>query len=180
LSRDEAVRAQAELFAGVSESVVGQVCGETRLRPDARAFTRALHGRGYAVGAVGDGFGLLAERLRDELDLDHVATNRLEMADGRVTGRLLDPVIDATGKAAALTEFAEQQQVPLAQAVAVGSGRGDIAMLQAAGLGIACTGAATTGSPTAGHDSGPASWFDSVLFVLGIGEDAAWQAATAR
>jgi phosphoserine phosphatase len=173
LSRDAAVRAQAQLLAGVSESVVVDVSAEARLRPDARAFTRALRGRGYTVGAVDDGFGLLAERLRDELDIDHVATNRLEISDGRVTGRLLDPVIDATGKGTALSEFAARQAVPLAQAVAVGSGRGDIEMLQTAGLGIACTGATATAD-------GPASWFDSVLFVLGVGEDAAWQAATAR
>lgn len=178
LPRAESVQAQAQLLAGVSESVVAEVCAGVQLRPDARAFTRALHGRGYTVAAVGDGCGLLADRLLDELDIDHVATNRLEIRDGRLTGRLLDPVIDAAGKAAALAEYAAQQQVPLAQTVAVGTGRGDIALLQAAGLGIACAGATLPVDGTIGI--GPASWFDSVLFVLGVGEDFAWHAASAR
>jgi len=77
--------------------------------------------------------------------------------DGVVTGRLVEPVVDRAGKAAALVRFAERHQVPLSQTVAVGTGVNDLDLLQTAGLAIACTGAVP--------------YPDSVLFALGVGDD---------
>jgi phosphoserine phosphatase len=156
----EALRARASLLAGLSESEVRATCARTRLRPEAHTFTRTLRRLGYRLGAVSGGFGLPPERLAAELELDFVAANQLETRDGVVTGRVVEPVVDAVGKAGALVDFAASQGVPMAQSVAVGAGGTDLQMLQAAGLGIACTGAASSNS-----------YFDSVMVVLGVGED---------
>jgi phosphoserine phosphatase len=155
-----ALRARASLLAGLSAGEMRATCARTRLRPEAQQFTRTLRRLGYRVGAVSGGFGLPPERLAADLELDYVAANQLETRDGVVTGRLVDPVIDAAGKTGALAAFAAQEAVPMAQSVAVGAGDTDLAMLQTAGLGIACTGAASSGS-----------YLGSVLVVLGVGED---------
>lgn len=155
-----ALRARASLLAGLSEGEVRATCARTRLRPEAQQVTRTLRRLGYRVGAVSGGFGLPPDRLAADLELDYVAANQLETRDGVVTGRLVEPVIDAAGKTGALAAFAAQEGVPMAQSVAVGAGGTDLAMLQAAGLAIACT-----------HAASSASYLDSVLVVLGVGED---------
>ncbi|MBW3654357.1 MAG: BON domain-containing protein, partial [Actinobacteria bacterium] len=69
--------------------------------------------------------------------LDHALSNTLEVIDGRLTGRVLGPVVDRERKAQALREFAALQGVTMAQTVAIGDGANDLDMLAAAGLGIA-------------------------------------------
>ena len=65
------------------------------------------------------------------------AANRLEVADGRLTGRVVGEVVDRAGKAAALRRFAAAEGLPLSRTVAIGDGANDLDMLAAAGLGIA-------------------------------------------
>ena len=77
-----------------------------------------------ACGVVTGGVAQLAERLVDGLGLDFLAANRLEVADGRLTGRIVGEVVDRGGRARALVRFAECYGVPLSQTVGVGSGSG--------------------------------------------------------
>ena len=92
---------------------------------------------GYHCGVVSGGFRQVIEPLAHELMLDFVAANELEIVDGKLTGRVVGPIIDRAGKAKALRDFAHQAGVPMEQTVAVGDGANDIDMLAAAGLGVA-------------------------------------------
>ncbi|EUA13951.1 sucrose-6F-phosphate phosphohydrolase family protein [Mycobacterium xenopi 4042] len=98
--------------------------------------------------------------------LDFVAANELEVVDGKLTGRLVGPIIDRAGKAKALRDFAHQAGVPLEQTVAVGDGANDIDMLAAAGLGVAFN------AKPALREIADASltypYLDTVLFILGV------------
>jgi phosphoserine phosphatase len=100
------------------------------------------------------------------LHLDFAAANELEVVDGVVTGRLVGPILDRAGKAAALKRFAEQFGVPLSQTVAVGDGANDIAMLETAGLGVAFN--AKSALREAADTAVNLPYLDTVLFVLGI------------
>jgi phosphoserine phosphatase len=60
--------------------------------------------------------------------------------DGRLTGRVLPPVMDRAGKRAALERLAREHALPLAATLAVGDGANDLAMVAAAGLGVAYRG----------------------------------------
>ena len=64
-----------------------------------------------------------------DLGIDFSAANTLEVAGDRLTGRLVGPVVDRAGKAAALSRFAEMAGVGLSQTVAVGDGANDLDML---------------------------------------------------
>src|SRR5262249_36157097 len=75
--------------------------------------------------------------LAHRLGLDHSFANRLEAAEGRLTGRLEGEIIDAEMKAMLLRRLAAEEKIPLEQVVGIGDGPKDIPMLQAAGLGIA-------------------------------------------
>ncbi len=107
------------------------------LTAGARELVEAVHAAGGAVGVVSGGFHELLDPIADELGLDHHRANRLEVVEGRFTGRTLGPVIDAEAKAIALREWAAEHGVPLARTVAVGDGANDLRMLEAAGLGVA-------------------------------------------
>lgn len=92
----------------------------------------------HRVAIISGGFDLLAERYaRDLGGVDAVAVNELEFEEGVATGKVLPPIIDAAGKAAALVRIAGDFKIPLTHTVAIGDGANDIEMLTRAGFGIA-------------------------------------------
>ena len=165
----ESLVRRVELLAGLPVSDVYAARDTLRLTPGARTFVHTLRRLGFHVGVVSGGFTVFTDRFVAELELDFAAANELEVADGRLTGRLVGEVVDRAGKAKALTRFAEQFGVPLSQTVAVGDGANDIDMLDAAGLGIAFN--AKAALRAAADTSVNVPYLDSVLFVLGISRD---------
>lgn len=64
-------------------------------------------------------------------------SNHLEVKDGKLTGKVIGPIVDAQYKAETLIKLAEKLEIPLSQTVAIGDGANDLKMIQAAGLGVA-------------------------------------------
>ena len=124
-------------LAGLPVSVLEDVRREVELTPGAERLIAALHAAGWPVGVVSGGFLEVVQPLAESLGIRFVRANRLEVADGRLTGRVTGPVVDAEAKAEALREFAAAEGVPLEWTVAIGDGANDLLMLEAAGLGIA-------------------------------------------
>ena len=163
------LRDRVALLAGLPEHRLDRVRDGLRLTPGARTFVRTLRRLGFYVGAVSGGFTAFTSRFVQELGLDFAAANELEIVDGVLTGRVLDPIMDRGGKADALRRFAEKYGVPLSQTVAVGDGANDIDMLEAAGLGIAFN--AKSALRAAADTSVSLPYLDSLLFVLGISRE---------
>lgn len=86
---------------------------------------------------VSGGFTLFTDYLKDQYHLSEVLANHLEIKDGRLTGQLLGPIIDAAAKAKALEDYARKLGLTLAQTVAVGDGANDIPLLKRAGFSFA-------------------------------------------
>jgi phosphoserine phosphatase len=171
------LRSRVSLLAGLKMSDLEEVRDQLRLTPGARTFVRTLRRVGYHVGVVSGGFTFFTDRFVTELGLDFAAANELEIVDGTVTGRIVGPILDRPGKAAALTRFAAEYSVPLSQTVAVGDGANDIDMLETAGLGVAFN------AKSALRDAADAAvnlpYLDTVLFVLGISDEDVREAAEA-
>ena len=108
-----------------------------RLTPGARTLVRTLKRMGMRTAIVSGGFTHVTDFLAAELGVDHSAANALEVADGKLTGRLVGDIVDRPGKARILQEIATREGIPLEQVVAVGDGANDLDMLAVAGLGIA-------------------------------------------
>jgi len=134
----ESLRRRVALLEGLPESALLDVY-EKRLALSPGA-TRMLEGFA-AVGAqfllVSGGFTFFTERLRERLGLHYTASNRLEVRDGRLTGRVEGPIVDAAAKAHALRERAAALRGRDGLVVALGDGANDIPMLQAADVSIA-------------------------------------------
>ncbi len=166
LDFEQSLRARVALLEGLPVDAVDRVRDAVQLTPGARTLVRTLQRIGYAVGIVSGGFTVVTDALAAELRLDHARANVLEVADGRLTGRLVGPVIDRAAKASALREFAAAEGLLMAQTVAVGDGANDLDMLAAAGLGIAFNAKPVVREAADAGLSVP--FLDAVLFLLGI------------
>ena len=162
----EALRDRVRLFAGCPVEMLETVRQQLRLTPGAPLLARTLRRLGFTTAIVSGGFTQIVEPIRQQLDLDYAVGNEPEIVDGRLTGRLLGPVIDRAGKAAALKSLAERAGVPISQTVAVGDGANDLDMLNTAGLGIAFN--AKPVVRAAADTSVNVPYLDAILFLLGI------------
>jgi phosphoserine phosphatase len=160
------LHARVALLAGLSADVFDKVRAEVRYTPGARTLVRTLKRLGYQVGIVSGGFTQITDALVAQLGLDFAAANTLEVADGRLTGRVVGKVVDRPGKAAALRRFAEISEVPLSETVAIGDGANDLDMLAAAGLGVAFNAKPLVRAQADTAVNVP--FLDTILFLLGI------------
>jgi phosphoserine phosphatase len=153
-------------LAGLPVDVLARTRDAVRLTPGARTLVRTLRRLGFTVALVSGGFAEIVEPLAEELGIRLTSANRLEVADGRLTGRVLGEVVDRAGKAAALRRFAEAERIPLSRTIAVGDGANDVDMLVAAGLGIAFNAKPVVREQADASVTVP--YLDSVLYLLGI------------
>ncbi len=169
LDFEQSLRARVGLLAGLPAAVLDEVRRQVVLTPGARTLVRTLKRLDYRFAIVSGGFTQITDHLAAELGLDFAAANTLEIADGRLTGRLVGPVIDRAGKADALRRFAAQAGVPLSQTVAIGDGANDLDMIAAAGLGIAFNAKPVVRAAADAAVSAP--YLDSILYLLGISRE---------
>jgi phosphoserine phosphatase len=165
----EALHRRVALLAGLHESALSRVYDALQLAPGARTLVRTLNRLGYRIGLVSGGFGAITRRIAAELEITDTASNELEIVDGRLTGRLVGPIIDAHGKAQALRRFAAAQRLGTDRTVAIGDGANDLEMLAAAGLGIAFNAKPTVVERA--HTAVSVPYLDTIMYLLGISRE---------
>lgn len=132
-----ALRARLALMEGLSEVVLEQTFAERiRLNPGARTLVRTMAAHGAHTALVSGGFSFFSERVAAAAGFAEHRANRLIFRDGRLAG-VAEPILGREAKLATLEEIAARLGVTPAEAVAVGDGANDLAMVEAAGLGVA-------------------------------------------
>jgi phosphoserine phosphatase len=169
LDFEESLRARVAHLEGLDASALDRVYEDITLAPGARTMVRTLKRLGYRFAIVSGGFSRVTDRIADDLGIDFAAANDLEIVDGRLTGRLVGPVLDRAGKAAALRRFAAEVGVPVAATVAIGDGANDLDMLSAAGLGIAFN--AKPVVQRAADTAVNVPYLDAIMYLLGISRE---------
>jgi phosphoserine phosphatase len=135
---EPALRERVALLGGLPEGVIDDVLRDRIiLNPGARTLVRTMRSRGARVAIVSGGFRQFTRAVANRIGADEDRANELETADGKLTGKVIAPVLGQSAKLAALKEIAGAMGLPLAATLAVGDGANDLAMLQAAGLGVA-------------------------------------------
>jgi phosphoserine phosphatase len=136
LDFESSLRERVATLAGLPESVFADIAARIRITRGAEEMIAGVHAAGGRVGVVSGGFHELVDGLADALGLDYWRANRLEVVEGRLTGGLSGPIIDAAAKATTLREWAADVGIPLQQTIAVGDGANDIPMMAIAGLSV--------------------------------------------
>jgi phosphoserine phosphatase len=133
----EALRERVAMLAGLTEAAFADTWADTRLTPGARALVATMKADGARCLLVSGGFRYFTERVVDLCGFDGHVSNDVEIADGRLTGRVVEPVRDRQTKLDTLMTEAGRLALPMARTLAVGDGANDLPMLRAAGLGVA-------------------------------------------
>lgn len=133
----QALEERVGLLAGLGQEVFDRTFERVTFTPGALELVRAAHERGWKVGVVSGGFHEVADRIVEAAGIDYCLANRLEVVDGKLTGKLAADIVTRERKLDALRSWAHELGLPLSQTVAMGDGANDIPMIQAAGTGIA-------------------------------------------
>lgn len=134
----ESLRRRLALMAGLDARVLARVFGERLLLSDgARELLEACQNAGLRTAILSGGFTYFTERLRIELGFDFATSNELEIAGGKLTGRVVGDIIDAAAKAHHLGRLRDELGLRKDQVIAVGDGANDLLMMAEAGLSVA-------------------------------------------
>jgi phosphoserine phosphatase len=138
LDFEAALTERVGLLAGLPESALQEVYDQrVRLMPGAIELMKALKDAGIYTMLVSGGFSFYTERIKARLGFDEERSNKLEIAAGKLTGKVLPPILDKHAKLAALNEGCAKLGIAPDEVIAIGDGANDLPMLLAAGLGIA-------------------------------------------
>ena len=134
----ESLRRRLALLAGLDARVLAKVYEErVQLSPGATELLAAAQKAGLRTAILSGGFTYFTERLRIELGFDFATSNELEIAGGKLTGRVVGEIVDAKAKAARLASLRDELRLKPEQLIAIGDGANDIPMLESVGLSIA-------------------------------------------
>ncbi len=165
----DSLRQRVSTLEGLEASALDTVYDALQLAPGARTMVRTLKRLGYVFAIVSGGFSQVTDRIAADLGIDFSRANELEVVDGRLTGRIVGPVLDRAGKAEALRRFSAASGVSLRNTVAVGDGANDLDMLAAAGLGVAFN--AKPVVRQAADTSLSVPYLDTICYLLGISRE---------
>jgi phosphoserine phosphatase len=134
----ESLRRRVALLAGLPEDALARVYDE-RLQPSpgAEAMLAGMRSAGVKTLLVSGGFRFFTERLKSRLGLDYALANELEVENGTLTGRISGNIVDAETKAHELLRLRAELGLGKEQAIAIGDGANDLAMLREAGVSVA-------------------------------------------
>jgi phosphoserine phosphatase len=134
---NESFKKRMALLEGLSEEVLQKVAKNLPITKGAHRLIKTLKSYGFKTAILSGGFTYFGHYLQKELGIDYVHANQLEIKNGALTGGYLGEIVDGNKKAEFLKEIAKQENIDIAQTIAVGDGANDLPMLNLAGLGIA-------------------------------------------
>lgn len=133
----ESFRRRMQLLKGLDASIVNDIADRLPVTDGAHRLISTLKMLGYKTAIISGGFNVFGQRLQKDLGIDYVFANELEIENGKLTGRAIEPIVDGERKALLLQELADREGIRIEQTIAVGDGANDLPMLNLAGLGIA-------------------------------------------
>lgn len=164
----ESFRQRMALLKGLSGEVLEHIADDLPIMDGAERLFKNLRVYGFKIAILSGGFTFFGEYLQKKLGVDYVYANKLECENGKLTGNVIEPVIDGNMKAELLNKIAKKEGISKQQIVAVGDGANDLPMLSEAGLGIAFR-----AKPLVKESAKQAlstHGLDSILYLLGFND----------
>ena len=137
LDFDESFRTRLALLEGLDAGAVNELADQLPVQSGLSEMATTLKARGLKLAIFSGGFIPIAARLKNDYGFDHVVANELEIRDGKVTGKIVPPIVNREYKAEALGALASRLGIDTEHCIAVGDGANDLSMMALAGLGVA-------------------------------------------
>ncbi len=131
---EEGLRRRIELLRGIDYQTCKEVSDSLKIMIGAKEACRALKAAGWKIMAISGGFTIMTDRLKDELELDYVFSNKLIFKDGKLDGVIID--VDSDKAKSAIIKINEWKEEKKNIVVTV-DGANDIKLFNICGLGVA-------------------------------------------
>ncbi|MFT6581476.1 MAG: phosphoserine phosphatase SerB [Alphaproteobacteria bacterium] len=137
LDFDDALQARVALFAGLEAAALERGMAKIRIMPGAESLVRTMRANGAYCALVSGGFTYYTSEICNRIGFDIDQANILEVEGGVIKGTVTKPILGRDAKRDALNRFCTELNITTASAMCVGDGANDLAMLAAAGAGVA-------------------------------------------
>lgn len=135
---EPALRERVALLKGLPVATIDEVIAKRiTLTPGARTLVATMRANGARTCLVSGGFTLFTARVAAMIGFDEQRGNVLDVRDGKLTGDVAEPILGRAAKHATLIELRDRLALKPADTLAAGDGANDLAMIEAAGLGVA-------------------------------------------
>jgi len=132
-----ALRERVSMLKGLAETAMAETYKQVELMPGAATLIATMRGNGCFCVLASGGFDYFTSRVRELCGFDRDHANHLVIEDGKLTGKVREPILDRDSKLGYLRRYARELGLQMSETMAVGDGANDLAMIQAAGLGVA-------------------------------------------
>ena len=140
LDFEEALNERVSMLAGQPDSLLKRLIEETQFMPGAETLLRTLKAQDVACYLVSGGFTFLTSVVAKKLGFDGHYANQMAVENGQLAGTVIGPILGREAKLERLLERAHTHGIDLSESCCIGDGANDLAMLRAAGLGVAYQG----------------------------------------
>ncbi len=133
----EALNERVAMLKGLSAYKLEEAMRMVELTDGAQTLVGTMKANGAYCALVSGGFTFFTSRVADQVNFDFNAGNNMEIIDGQITGRVIEPIVTKESKLAYLKSLTKERGLTTKDAIAVGDGANDLPMIMEAGLGIA-------------------------------------------
>jgi phosphoserine phosphatase len=137
LDFEGSIIARVAMLEGLEEAALDRALKAIRFTPGAATLVATMRANGAYCALVSGGFEFFTRWVRLRLGFDTDQANKLGIRAGKLSGKLVGPILGREAKRAALARLTTAQGITVAAAIAVGDGANDLDMLIAAGMGVA-------------------------------------------
>ena len=107
------------------------------LNKGARTLVQTMAANDAFCALVSGGFTFFTEKIAAMTGFHTTRANTLEIANDKLTGQVIPPILGSAAKKQALEQFIKEKNILAEETLAVGDGANDLEMIKASGLGVA-------------------------------------------
>lgn len=132
----DSLRTRVALLEGQATDAMAKILENIPYTEGAEVTVKTMAAHGCYCALVSGGFTFTTEVVYKKLGFQEHRANEFEIIDGRLTGKVIEPILGRDSKKSTLLELIKALDINLEESLAIGDGANDLDMLEAAGMGV--------------------------------------------